>query len=46
MVKPAPIRYYDRKLKGFGLRGGYGVMADDILAAFYTLLVFALWRSF
>lgn len=46
MVKPAPIRYYDRTLKGFGLRGGYGVMVDDILAAFYTLLVFALWRSF
>ncbi|AXV73074.1 phosphatidylglycerophosphatase A [Ralstonia solanacearum] len=46
MVKPAPIRYYDRALKGFGLRGGYGVMVDDILAAFYTLLVFALWRSF
>jgi phosphatidylglycerophosphatase A len=46
MVKPAPIRYYDRSLKGFGVRGGYGVMVDDILAAFYTLLVFALWRSF
>ena len=46
MVKPAPIRYYDRTLKGFGMRGGYGVMVDDILAAFYTLLVFALWRSF
>ncbi|MCL6455497.1 MAG: phosphatidylglycerophosphatase A, partial [Ralstonia pickettii] len=46
MVKPAPIRYYDRTLKGFGVRGGYGVMVDDILAAFYTLLVFALWRSF
>jgi phosphatidylglycerophosphatase A len=40
MVKPAPIRYFDRRLKG-----GFGVMWDDIVAAFYTLLVFALWRN-
>jgi len=39
MVKPAPIDYFDRRLKG-----GFGVMFDDIVAAFYTLLVFALWR--
>lgn len=44
MVKPAPIRHYDRKYKGHGLRGGFGVMFDDIFAAFYTLLVFAIWR--
>lgn len=40
MVKPAPIRYFDRHLKG-----GFGVMWDDIFAAFYTLLLFAVWRS-
>jgi phosphatidylglycerophosphatase A len=40
MVKPSPIRYFDRRLKG-----GFGVMWDDILAAFYTLLVFAIWRT-
>ncbi len=40
MVKPAPIRYFDRRIKG-----GFGVMWDDIVAAFYTLLLFALWRS-
>jgi len=39
MVKPPPIGYFDRHLKG-----GFGVMWDDILAAFYTLLVLALWR--
>lgn len=39
MVKPAPIRYFDRRFKG-----GFGVMWDDIVAAFYTLLLFALWR--
>jgi phosphatidylglycerophosphatase A len=39
MVKPAPIRYFDRNFKG-----GFGVMWDDIVAAFYTLLAFSLWR--
>lgn len=41
MVKPAPIAYFDKHIKG-----GFGVMWDDIIAAFYTLLVFALWRYF
>lgn len=40
MVKPPPIRYFDRHIKG-----GFGVMWDDIVAAFYTLLVLALWRA-
>lgn len=40
MVKPPPIGYFDRHFKG-----GFGVMWDDIVAAFYTLLVFAVWRS-
>lgn len=39
MVKPPPIRYFERRFKG-----GFGVMWDDIAAAFYTLLVLALWR--
>jgi phosphatidylglycerophosphatase A len=39
MVKPPPIRYLDERLVG-----GFGVMWDDIVAAFYTLLLFALWR--
>jgi len=39
MVKPPPIAYFDRRYKG-----GFGVMWDDILAAFYTLLVLALWQ--
>lgn len=39
MVKPPPIAYFDAHFKG-----GFGVMWDDIVAAFYTLLVFALWR--
>lgn len=39
MVKPQPIRYFDRRLKG-----GFGIMFDDLVAAFFTLLVIALWR--
>ncbi|MBF8179285.1 MAG: phosphatidylglycerophosphatase A [Burkholderiaceae bacterium] len=41
MVKPPPIAYFDKRFKG-----GFGVMFDDIVAAFFTLLVFAIWRSF
>ena len=40
ILKPPPIRYFDRKLKS-----GFGVMFDDLLAAFYTLLVLAIARS-
>ncbi len=40
MVKPPPIAYFDRHFKG-----GFGVMWDDIVAAFYTLLVFAVYRA-
>ena len=36
IAKPPPIRYYERTVKG-----GLGVMVDDMLAAFYTLLVLA-----
>ncbi|WP_277187025.1 phosphatidylglycerophosphatase A [Caballeronia sp. BR00000012568055] len=39
MVKPPPIRYFDRRLKG-----GFGIMFDDLVAAFFSLLVIALWR--
>lgn len=36
ILKPPPIRYYERTF-----RNGFGVMLDDLVAAFYTLLVFA-----
>ena len=39
IVKPPPIRYYERVFKG-----GFGVMIDDIVAAFYTLIVLAAAR--
>jgi phosphatidylglycerophosphatase A len=37
--KPPPIRQLDAALKN-----GVGVMLDDLLAAAYTLVVFALWQ--
>jgi phosphatidylglycerophosphatase A len=40
ILKPPPIRYYDRTLKN-----GFGVMFDDLIAAFYTLLVLAVAKT-
>jgi phosphatidylglycerophosphatase A len=37
MVKPPPIRHVERTVKG-----GLGVMLDDLIAAFFALLVLAL----
>jgi len=40
ITKPAPIRRLDARIKN-----GFGVMLDDLVAAFYTLLVIAIyWR--
>ena len=39
IVKPMPIRHFDRTI-----RNGFGVMFDDLLAAFYTLLCLAGWK--
>jgi len=41
IVKPPPIRQLERRVKG-----GLGVMLDDLLAAGYTLLVLALAKRF
>lgn len=43
-VKIGPMAWADRTFKGFGLRGGFGIMLDDFAAALCTLLVIALWR--
>jgi phosphatidylglycerophosphatase A len=40
ILKPAPIRHYDRTI-----RNGFGVMLDDVLAAFYALLCLAGWKA-
>ena len=41
VVKPPPIRNIERRLKG-----GFGVMVDDILAAGYALVVLSLIKRF
>lgn len=38
ILKPPPISYFDRRFKN-----GMGVMWDDVVAAFYAVLVFALF---
>ncbi|HKO87316.1 MAG TPA: phosphatidylglycerophosphatase A, partial [Burkholderiales bacterium] len=40
IVKPVPIRQIERRVKG-----GLGVMLDDLLAAGYTLLLLAVIKS-
>jgi len=39
IVKPPPANIIDREW-----HNGFGVMADDIVAAFYAVVVFALWQ--
>lgn len=43
-AKPGPVAWADRVFKGWGWRGGWGIMFDDLVAAGCTLLVIALWR--
>lgn len=45
-AKPGPVAWADRLFKGFGWRGGFGILFDDLVAALCTLLVLALWRWF
>ncbi len=44
-AKPGPVRRADSLFKGFGWRGGWGIIFDDLVAAFCTLLVIAIGRS-
>ena len=43
-VKPGPVRWADQTFKAFGPRGGLGILLDDLLAGFLTLLVLAFGR--
>ena len=43
-AKPGPVGWADRTFKGFGWRGGFGILFDDLVAAFCVLLVFAVIR--
>ena len=44
-VKRGPVGWADRTFHGFGPRGGFGILADDVVAAFLTLLVMAGWST-
>ena len=45
-IKPGPVGWADRLLHGRGgWAGGFGILLDDLVAAFCTLLVLALWRA-
>jgi len=41
-AKPGPVRWADQAFKGDGWWGAWGIMFDDLVAAFCTLLVMAL----
>ena len=43
-AKPGPVGWADRTFKGFGWKGGFGILLDDLVAAFCVLVVFALVR--
>ena len=43
-AKLGPVAWADQLFKGFGWRGGLGILLDDVVAAACTLLVIALWR--
>lgn len=43
-VKFGPTAWADQTFKGFGPRGGLGILLDDFVAAGCTLLVIAIWR--
>ena len=44
-AKPGPVAWADQLFKGFGWRGALGIFFDDFVAAFCTLLCFAIWRA-
>jgi phosphatidylglycerophosphatase A len=43
-VKPGPVGWADQIFKGGGWRGAWGILFDDLVAAFCTLMVISLWR--
>ena len=44
-VKPGPVGWADRHFHGLGWRGGWGIMFDDLVASFCTLLCISLWQA-
>jgi phosphatidylglycerophosphatase A len=44
-VKPGPVGWADNLFHGFGWKGGFGILFDDLVAALCTLLLIAAWRT-
>jgi phosphatidylglycerophosphatase A len=44
-VKPGPVAWADDLFHGFGWKGGFGILLDDLVAALCTLLVIAAWKA-
>ena len=44
-VKPGPVGWTDHHFHGLGWRGGWGIMFDDLVAAFCTLVCISLWQA-
>ncbi|WP_436231820.1 phosphatidylglycerophosphatase A family protein [Brachymonas wangyanguii] len=44
-AKPQPVRWADQAFKGWGWRGGWGIMFDDLVAALCSVVVLSglLW---
>jgi phosphatidylglycerophosphatase A len=40
IVKPWPIRQFDRKVSG-----GFGIMIDDVIAALFTMIILAVVKG-
>jgi phosphatidylglycerophosphatase A len=43
-VKPGPVAWADGLFHGYGWKGGFGILFDDVVAAGCTLLVLAFWK--
>jgi phosphatidylglycerophosphatase A len=43
-IKPGPVAWADDLFKGFGWKGGFGILFDDLVAAACTLFVLACWK--
>ena len=44
-VKPGPVAWADELFHGFGWAGGFGILFDDLVAAFCALILIAGWRA-
>ncbi|MFC5496351.1 phosphatidylglycerophosphatase A [Caenimonas terrae] len=44
-LKPGPVGWADNLFHGFGWKGGFGILFDDLVAALCALLAIAAWKA-